>query len=45
MILTFSTLKKYLFKIGFQGTVGKVWNAILSLPEVSTPTYLSKFYY
>jgi len=30
-----STLKKYLFKIGFQGTVGKVWNAILSLPEAT----------
>merc|ERR1712045_438371 len=26
-------LKNYLFKIGFQGALGKFWNAVLSIPE------------
>jgi len=26
-------LKNYLFKIGFQGAFGKVWNAVMSIPE------------
>ena len=30
----YSVLKNYLFKIGFQGAFGNVWNAILDLPEV-----------
>ena len=34
LLTLYSVLKNYLFKIGFQGAFGNVWNAILDLPEV-----------
>ena len=32
--IIYRVLTNYLFKIGFQGAFGKVWSAILDLPEV-----------
>lgn len=31
--LIFRVIKSHLFKIGFQGAFGNVWNAVMSIPE------------